>query len=84
VPAIVTAVGGVDVLTAYVALPPYVAVRNAVPGGSRFVVAFRGPPAERVRGPNEPRTVVPSLASAVIDTSPAAAEGATLTGTVKF
>jgi hypothetical protein len=79
-----TGVGGAEVLTAYVALPPYVAVRNAVPGGSRLVIAFTETPAERVKGPNEPRTVVPSLASAVIDTSPAAAGGATLTGTVKL
>ena len=59
------------------------AVRKAAPGGRRFVVAV-AEPLESVNGPNEPRTVVPSLASAVIETSPVAAEGETLTGTVNF
>jgi len=60
-----------------------VAVRKAAPGGRRFVLAVTEP-LESVKGPNEPRTVVPSLASAVIETSPVAADGETLTGTEKF
>lgn len=82
-----TGVGGVEVLTPYAMLPPYVACRNAVPAGSRFVVAVTVPP-ESANGPNDPRIVVPSLASAVKETSPVGVPvpevSATLIGTLKL
>jgi hypothetical protein len=58
-----------------------------VPGGKRFVVTVVVPP-DSVKGPSEPRTVVPSLAKAISETSPVGVPlplvGATLTVAVKF
>src|SRR5580704_13142446 len=67
-----------DVLIAWVASPPYVAWTKAVVGGIRLVVAVTEVP-ESVKGPNEPRVVTPSLASAINETLPVAPAGVTVT-----